>query len=198
MRFRFCGDLDCPDWVLSEIITMSRLTSIKMKLLCQVVMASLLGDELDQDKAKKLTSDAKFDQSDLQGAVAALGFILRSASRYGVDSASLDSELQQLGLPRELAAALAKTHTDNNEKLSNHLSESSLRLSTLKSVSCAKESIKLPNNGGNVPVNTVRLNYLDTDRKEEEVIFTLSQSQLQSLVKDLKTARSKMEELSTE
>jgi hypothetical protein len=67
------------------------------------------------------------DEADLKGTVAAIGFILRSASRYGVDSASLDSELQQLGLPRELAAALSKTHTDNTDKLANLLAESSLR-----------------------------------------------------------------------
>ena len=29
MRFRFCGDLDCPDWVLSEIATLSKLVNIK-------------------------------------------------------------------------------------------------------------------------------------------------------------------------
>ncbi len=27
MRFRFCGDLDCPDWVLAEISTLSKLVS---------------------------------------------------------------------------------------------------------------------------------------------------------------------------
>lgn len=25
MRFRFCGDLDCPDWVLAEINTLSKM-----------------------------------------------------------------------------------------------------------------------------------------------------------------------------
>jgi len=25
MRFRFCGDLDCPDWVLAEISTLAKI-----------------------------------------------------------------------------------------------------------------------------------------------------------------------------
>ncbi len=25
MKFRFCGDLDCPDWVLAEINTLSKM-----------------------------------------------------------------------------------------------------------------------------------------------------------------------------
>lgn len=27
-RFRFCGDLDCPDWVLAEISTLAKIVSI--------------------------------------------------------------------------------------------------------------------------------------------------------------------------
>ena len=29
-RFRFCGDLDCPDWVLAEISILSKIVSIKI------------------------------------------------------------------------------------------------------------------------------------------------------------------------
>lgn len=25
MKFRFCGDLDCPDWILAEIATISKI-----------------------------------------------------------------------------------------------------------------------------------------------------------------------------
>jgi hypothetical protein len=67
------------------------------------------------------------DEGELHGAVAALGFTLRSAARHGVDSASLDSELQQLGLPRELALAVSRSHADNVAALSKHLATTSLR-----------------------------------------------------------------------
>uniref|UniRef100_A0A667YQN8 COMM domain containing 4 n=1 Tax=Myripristis murdjan TaxID=586833 RepID=A0A667YQN8_9TELE len=41
MRFRFCGDLDCPDWVLAEISTLAKISSVKMKLLCGQVLKDL-------------------------------------------------------------------------------------------------------------------------------------------------------------
>lgn len=51
-------------------------------------------------KVTKLTSDAKFEDSDIKASIAALSFILSSAAKHSVDGDSLDNELQQLGLPK--------------------------------------------------------------------------------------------------
>lgn len=46
-KFRFCGDGDCPDWVLAEInSTLSVLSAVKLKILTQTVCKSLLGDAI--------------------------------------------------------------------------------------------------------------------------------------------------------
>uniref|UniRef100_A0A2K5KHW4 COMM domain containing 4 n=1 Tax=Cercocebus atys TaxID=9531 RepID=A0A2K5KHW4_CERAT len=37
-RFRFCGDLDCPKWVLAEISTLAKMSSVKLQLLCSQVL----------------------------------------------------------------------------------------------------------------------------------------------------------------
>ena len=47
-----------------------------------------------------MTSDAKFEVSDIKASVAAIAFILSSAAKHSVDGSSLDNELQQLGLPK--------------------------------------------------------------------------------------------------
>ncbi|XP_040893457.1 COMM domain-containing protein 4 isoform X2 [Toxotes jaculatrix] len=107
MRFRFCGDLDCPDWVLAEISTLAKISSVKMKLLCAQVLKDLLGEGIDYDKVAKLTADAKFESGDIKASVAVLSFIFSSAAKHDVDSESLSSELQQLGLPKELKQAQA-------------------------------------------------------------------------------------------
>ncbi|VTJ65412.1 Hypothetical predicted protein [Marmota monax] len=100
MRFRFCGDLDCPDWVLAEISTLAKISSVKLRLLCSQVLKELLGQGIDYEKILKLTADAKFESGDVKATVAVLSFILSSAAKHSVDGESLSSELQQLGLPK--------------------------------------------------------------------------------------------------
>uniref|UniRef100_A0A2I3RBS7 Uncharacterized protein n=2 Tax=Pan TaxID=9596 RepID=A0A2I3RBS7_PANTR len=46
-RFRFCGDLDCPDRVLAEIRTLAKMSSVKLRLLCSQVLKELLGQGID-------------------------------------------------------------------------------------------------------------------------------------------------------
>ena len=46
-------------------------------------------------KVAKLTSDAKFEESDINASIAAISFILSSAAKYSVDGDSLENELQQ-------------------------------------------------------------------------------------------------------
>ncbi|XP_004364226.2 hypothetical protein CAOG_03387 [Capsaspora owczarzaki ATCC 30864] len=132
MKFRFCGDLDCPDWVLAEISLLSKMTSVKMKLLVVQVIDSIIGGNIDYNKVFKLTSDAKYELSDVKASIAAISFIISSSSKYAVDGESLSNELQQLGLPKEHAGALCRAYADSLDKLQTLFKAQSLRLPTLK------------------------------------------------------------------
>uniref|UniRef100_A0A8C6MT38 COMM domain containing 4 n=1 Tax=Mus spicilegus TaxID=10103 RepID=A0A8C6MT38_MUSSI len=126
-RFRFCGDLDCPDWVLAEISTLAKISSVKLRLLCSQVLKELLGQGIDYEKILKLTADAKFESGDVKATVAVLSFILSSAAKHSVDSDSLSSELQQLGLPKEHATSLCRCYEEKQSPLQEHLRACSLR-----------------------------------------------------------------------
>lgn len=65
--------------------------------------------------------------NDAKAMVAALELIFTSSARYGVSAADLSSELQQLGLPREHSAAIARLHTDHCPQITAALSSQSLR-----------------------------------------------------------------------
>ncbi|CAG2212583.1 COMM domain-containing protein 4-like [Mytilus edulis] len=200
MRFRFCGDLDCPDWVLAEISTLSKVTSVKIKLLCIQVIKDLLDVGIDYDKVYKLTADAKFETGDVKASVAVLSFILCSAAKYNVDGESLSNELQQLGLPKEHATALTKSYSDSLEKLQAQLRKHSLRLSQLDSVEWRVDYILSSSHLKNIdePCVQLRLKVRDPNTDNvKPVTFTVTADKFRILLNELKQADSLMENLSS-
>jgi len=129
MRFRFCGDLDCPDWVLAEMNNLARLTSVKMKLLVMQVIKGILDSDIDFGKVEKITSDAKYSVGDIKASVSGLEFIIKSASKHGVDGETLSNELQQLGLPKEHSTSLCKSYESKFQDLHTILLQRSFRQS---------------------------------------------------------------------
>jgi len=121
MKFRFCGDQDCPDWFLTQMGTLSRLSSVKAKLLAQHVARHLAGQEMQVEKTNALLADLKLSVGDAQSLVASIQFILSSASRFFTSEEHLRAELQQVGLPKEHAAALAKVHLDSTRSIREKL-----------------------------------------------------------------------------
>ena len=129
MRFRFCGDLDCPDWVLAEMNNLARLTSVKMKLLVMQVIKGIMDSDIDFGKVEKITSDAKYCVGDIKASVSGLEFIIKSASKHGVDGETLSNELQQLGLPKEHSTSLCKSYESKFKDLHTILLHGSFRQS---------------------------------------------------------------------
>ncbi|KAG8231595.1 hypothetical protein J437_LFUL012287 [Ladona fulva] len=209
MRFRFCGDLDCPDWVLAEMSPLSRLTSVKMKLLCQEVVKSLSGKPLDYEAVKKLTGDAKYDDNDREGAVAAITFVIRGSIRHnllagegrGEGEEALILELTQLGLPKELAYAIAKAAAAGASKLQKQFREESLRLNHLEgaewnakaedgkelgTVDSSENTLKLKIRGATTWSHCTEATSIHN--------IVLTPIMVPSLLQDLKRALSRMEE----
>ncbi|XP_074153043.1 COMM domain-containing protein 4 [Sminthopsis crassicaudata] len=199
MRFRFCGDLDCPDWVLAEISTLAKISSVKLKLICSQVLKDLLGQGIDFEKILKLTADAKFESGDVKATVAVLSFILSSAAKHNVDSESLSSELQQLGLPKEHASGLCRSYEEKQGSLQESLKASSLRLSRLDSVGWRVDYTVSSSQLRQVHEPEVHLR-LDVRRDPvglaEPIAMTLSVKKFQVLLSELKQAQALMGSLS--
>jgi len=189
MRFRFLGEGDCPDWLLAEINALSRMTSIKVKILGQLVANSIIDGELDEEKVKKLTQDAKLELGDAKALVAALELILTSSARYGVTPADLSSELQQLGLPREHSTVLARLHTDNSSRIvEKALIPQSLRQSRLSSVEIGPSG-----QGTSSPFSRLSLTLKNIGCEESQEFVDIANDDIPVLLAELKKARTIME-----
>ncbi|XP_041877713.1 COMM domain-containing protein 4 isoform X1 [Corvus kubaryi] len=199
MRFRFCGDLDCPDWVLAEISTLAKISSVKLKLICAQVLRDLLGEAIEYDKILKLTSDAKLESGDMKATIAVLGFILSSAAKHNVDSESLSSELQQLGLPKaEHASGLCRSYEEKQSTLQDRLRACSLRLSQLGSVRWRVDYTLSSSELQDVNEPVVHLTFNVRDRECEKMTaipVTLSANKFRVLLAELKQAQTLMNTL---
>lgn len=198
MKFRFCGELDCPDWVLAEISTLSKITSVKMRLLCSQVIKDLLGDCIDYGKVEKLTSDAKYDLSDVKASIAALSYILSSAAKYRVDGDSLSNELQQLGLPKEHSVALCKTYADNLIKLQDAFLQRSLKLNKLTELQWRVDYVLGSSELHEITEPEVQLRFIEVDVSNgsaQPVSFSMTARKFSLLLSELRQAQRLMEGL---
>lgn len=171
-----------------------------MKLVCGQVVRDVLGDTIDYGKVGKLTTDAKYEDSDIKAAVAALSFIFTSAAKHSVSGDTLDNELQQLGLPKENAGSLCKVYGDNLQKLIAALNERSLRVSTLEGVQWRVDYVLSSSTVKDIGEPSVALELMRRNPITMEttpVTFTLSQEKFRLLLRDLKQAHSTMTSLAS-
>ncbi|CAH1121262.1 unnamed protein product [Ceutorhynchus assimilis] len=183
MKFRFNGDTDCPDWILAEIYTLSRLSSVKLKLLGQVVVQGIIMPPIQTEKIDKLFADSKLDADiDLKSCIACLKYIISSATRFHCESSALQSELQQLGLPREHSNSIKRVFEEYNGALSENFKAQLLRVNPLEGVSATSD-----------PETGCAILNLNIGGKQEFV--TVTPKLVDNLLIDLTHIKKKMSEL---
>uniref|UniRef100_A0A0K8TQ82 COMM domain-containing protein 4 n=1 Tax=Tabanus bromius TaxID=304241 RepID=A0A0K8TQ82_TABBR len=155
MKFRFCGDGDCPDWILGEIhSSLSVLSSVKLRIVSQAIAKSILGDELPEEKIKDVFASSKTENASAKSAVACIRFLLVSAARHNADETTFGEELQQLGLPKEHANALCRVLAEYVKEIRKKLLETSLTVDEMDdiiytipkdTIECAQLEVKIKN-----------------------------------------------------
>lgn len=135
MRFEFCGNIDCPEWVLSEVVQLNKISAIKLKLVLQQILRKILGQAYDQDKLIKLCKDQKLSADDTRCLLALIEFILTQAGKHLISEQSLSKDLLQMGIAIENSNAIVKIYQENQENLVKALRQQTLRVSQINSMS---------------------------------------------------------------
>jgi hypothetical protein len=119
MKFRFCNGMDAPDWLLGEVATLSKFSSVRMKLLLRELTKALCGEALNQEKVRTLTTSKRvtWSRSDVHALIAALNFILTNSAKHAVEPATLKQELEQLGLPSDICKTIQGVYAANAARL---------------------------------------------------------------------------------
>ena len=203
MKFRFCGDLDCPDWLLTEVSTLSTISAMRMKMLCKQVKA-IDSVTTDYDKIKQHAKG--LENGEVKGSIAAIHFFLTSSAKYNIDSEILLAEIQQLGLPRDVSDALVAHYSENKENIQQSLERATFRKSVLKDVSWRVDEVLASSDDNSERGTHVHL-LLDVDNNphlgdevgsnEEEVVsIEMGGAKFDVLYKELLEARNLMRQAS--
>ncbi|KAK3889903.1 hypothetical protein Pcinc_006125 [Petrolisthes cinctipes] len=153
-------------------------------------------------------TESYYGECECSAGVAAVRWVLVSGAGAGVGAAVLDSELQQLGLPREHAAAITRVYTTHLPALTQHLKDTSLRAGGETEFDCHVVGVDV--SGGEVEgkqqqqqVEVKPMIQLTVQEKEHSpttttttaTTLTLTPTQLNALVQELGEARQLMESM---
>ena len=122
MKFKFCGNVDCPDWLITEIVYLSKITPVKLRILGNLICKYIM-KEGDTIKIKKILEEMNLTSEEITIVISSLCFIIKSSAKFNVDDMVLSQELQQLGLPQDTADAISKVYKKKKDILRGYLKE---------------------------------------------------------------------------
>ena len=132
MRFFFCGNLDCPEWVLAEIILLNRVGASKLKQITeQHIKKTLTGNQSEHDKLLKLCKDQSLNNEEIRVLLVVLEFVIDQAATHDISGAALTKDLLQLGLETDNAEAIEGIYSASKEPLVKHCAARTMRISQL-------------------------------------------------------------------
>jgi len=222
MKFRFCGGLDSPDWILQEVAILSKMSSVRMRLVVRQILQQLLGRGIDYEKIAKLTTSKRmnFTQSDVKAMIAALDFVLRNAAKYNVDEEVFSTELQQLGLPTgnlkmkgprflgndqvkeiDSSRVIAQAYGKNRDTMREYFATQTLRLPHVERVEWRVDYILSSSDILSVKAPSVRLqlhlNKPPQSQRDKTLSFEVNGDKFRLLYNDLLTVKGIMEQTLT-
>ena len=134
MRFDFCGNNDCPEWVLAEISLVNKMSTVKLRLILGQIVKKILGQAFDQEKMAKMCKDQKFDSEESRCLLAILEFVMTQAAKHDVADTVFSKDLLQMGVAIENSNGIVKAFNENQEQLVKARINQSLRTSNIDCV----------------------------------------------------------------
>jgi len=137
--------------------------------------------QIRPERLEALVADTKLQPKEVAALITAVHWIVHGGARDALEYQVLGDELQQLGMPKEHAGAIARVYRDRRDDLLKSLRQRSLRLSHLESIQWHLQD-KIGEKVG--PEVLLHLNLGSNTRK-----VLLSEARLRVLVAELETAR---------
>ena len=200
MRFKFCGNYECPEWILSEIVNLTKISAVRLRLLAAQIIAKIKGLKYDLAKTEKLCLDSDLTPDETRSALAVLEFVIRGASKQQVEEADLMKELEQLGLPHDSTQSIIKAISKDRDGLFSTMKNSVFRISRPIGVDyligfVAGNSQKRDGNIVDTEIK-LKISYQDgIENGQKDTEFCIRKKELSQLIYDLKKCADAIDKL---
>ena len=162
MRFKFCGNIDCPDWLITEITYLTKFTSVKLRIISNQICKFIINKGSNIQDLKKILDEMNLNEQESKIVISVLDFIFRNSAKFDVEDITLNQELQQLGLPQENAESISKVFKNQKLKLREFLKGDIFSFNIINDVNF-KNSYTLSDNYTNFNYVNEKENELDED-----------------------------------
>ena len=162
MRFKFCGNIDCPDWLITEITYLTKFTSVKLRIISNQICRFIINKGANIQDLKKILDEMNLNEQESKIVISVLDFIFRNSAKFDVEDIALNQELQQLGLPQENAESISKVFKNQKLKLREFLKGDIFSFNIINDVNF-KNSYTLSDNYTNFNYVNEKENELDED-----------------------------------
>ena len=162
MRFKFCGNIDCPDWLITEITYLTKFTSVKLRIISNQICKFIINKGSNIQDLKKILDEMNLNEQESKIVISVLDFIFRNSAKFDVEDIALSQELQQLGLPQENAESISKVFKNQKLKLREFLKNDIFSFNIINDVNF-KNSYTLSDNYTNFNYVNEKENELDED-----------------------------------
>jgi hypothetical protein len=146
MKFKFCGNIDCPEWLITEITFLTKISTIKLRIICNNLINSILSDCKNLKDIQKTLEEMNFTEEEATIILSVLEFIIKNSAKFDVEDLILNQELQQLGLPQENADSISKVFKNQKENIRKKLNQEIFKFNKIESIDYKINYILASNN----------------------------------------------------
>ena len=181
MKFKFYGYKDCPEWFLSEVILINKVTAVKIRLIISQLILKIKQSTYDLNKIEKFCKDSSLNPEETQAIIAVLTLIIESYVKYNVEDPEFLKEMLQLGLSQEIAESMISALNKDKASITNELKKQTMRYDKVTGHEyCIQYEHNTTGDGGQITAD------ISISTQKQQLYFTVNKSVLSQLISELR------------
>eukprot|EP00755_Sulcionema_specki_P025549 Sspe_Gene.83577::Locus_54819_Transcript_1_1_Confidence_1.000_Length_704::g.83577::m.83577 len=163
MKFKLFGGLDCPDWFLAALGTVSNITTEAVAVFSQAAFSKVMGRDVDWVEIEATADSASLSKDGVRQVLGCLHEVVVNAGRFDLPPSALTHELTMLGIPQDSSNIIADLVSSSKDALRSRLAARLPREDTVLESQFRVDFVARSSNPNAAPQPVVQLQLLVGD-----------------------------------